>query len=53
MTATNNAIIATILVSIDVLVSVSSVEQHSDSLLSVKFRPSASNVVAHGRLTCK
>ena len=53
MTNTTNTIIATILVSMDVLVIVSSVEQHSDSLLFVKFRSSASNVVAHGRLTCK
>ena len=53
MTNTTNTIIATILVSIDVLVIISSVEQHSDSLLFVKFRPSAYNVVADGRLTCK
>ena len=50
MTTTNNTIIATIIVSIDVIVIVSTVEQHSDSLLFVQFRSSASNVVAHGRL---
>lgn len=33
MTTNNNTIIATILVSIDVLVIVSSVEQHSDSVV--------------------
>ena len=49
LTNTTNTIIA----SIDVIVIASSVEQHSDSLLFVKFRSSASNVVAHGRLTCK
>ena len=53
MTTTNNTTIATIIASIDVIVIVSTVEQHSDSLLFVKFRSSASNVVAHGRLTCK
>ena len=58
MTTTNNTItvIATIIASIasiDVIVIVSTVEQHSDSLLFVQFRSSASNVVAHGRLTCK
>ena len=53
MTNTTNTIIATILVSVDVIVIASSVEQHSDSLLFVKFRSSTSNVVAHGRLTCK
>ena len=53
MTTTNNTIIATIIVSIDVIVIVSTVEQHSDSLLLLKFRASVSNVVAHGRLTCK
>ena len=53
MTTTNNTIIATIIASIDVIVIVSTVEQHRDSLLFVKFRSSASNVVAHGRLTCK
>ena len=53
MTTTNNTIIATIIASIDVIVVVSTVEQHRDSLLFVKFRSSASNVVAHGRLTCK
>ena len=53
MTTTNNTIIATIIASIDVIVIVSTVEQHSDSLLFVKFRASASNVVAHGRLTFK
>ena len=53
MTTTNNTIIATIIASIDVIVIVSTVEQHSDSLLLLKFRSSVSNVVAHGRLTCK
>ena len=55
MTTTNNTItvIATIIVSIDVIVIVSTIEQHSDSLLLLKFRASVSNVVAHGRLTCK
>ena len=53
MTTTNNTIIATIIASIDVIVIVSTVEQHSDSLLFVKFMSSASNIVAHGRLTCK
>lgn len=53
VTNTTNTIIATIIASIDVIVIASSVEQHSDSLLFVKFRSSASNVVAHGRLTCK
>ena len=53
MTTNNNTTIATIIASIDVIVIVSSVEQHSDSLLFVKFRSSACNVVAHGRLTCK
>ena len=51
MTTTNNttAIIATIIASIDVIVIVSTVEQHSDSLLFVQFRSSASNVVACSR----
>ena len=53
MTTNNNTIIATIIASIDVIVIVSTVEQHSDSLLLLKFRSSVSNVVAHGRLTCK
>ena len=53
MTTNDNTIVATIIASIDVIVIVSTVEQHSDSLLFVKFRSSASNVVAHGRLTCK
>ena len=53
MTTTNNTIITTIIASIDVIVIVSSVEQHSDSLLLLKFRSSVSNFVAHGRLTCK
>ena len=53
MTTTNNTIIATIIASIDVIVIVLTVEQHSDSLLLLKFRSSVSNVVAHGRLTCK
>ena len=53
MTNTTNTIIATIIASIDVTVIVSTVEQHSDSLLLLKFRSSVSNVVAHGRLTCK
>ena len=33
MTTTNNTIIATIIASIDVIVIVSSVEQHSDSVV--------------------
>ena len=53
MTNTTNTIIATIIASIDVIVIVSTVEQYSDSLLLLKFRSSVSNVVAHGRLTCK
>ena len=53
MTNTTNTIIATIIASIDVIVIVSTVEQHGDSLLLLKFRSSVSNVVAHGRLTCK
>lgn len=53
MTNTTNTIIATIIASIDVIVIVSTVERHSDSLLLLKFRSSVSNVVAHGRLTCK
>ena len=53
MTTNDTTIIATIIASIDVIVIVSSVEQHSDSLLFLKFRSSVSNVVAHGRLTCK
>ena len=50
MTTNDTTIIATIIASIDVIVIASPVEQHSDSLLFVQFRSSASNVVAHGRL---
>ena len=53
MTTNNNTTIATIIASIDVIVIVSTVEQHSDSLLLLKFRSSVSNFVADGRLTCK
>lgn len=52
MTTNNKATMITIIIAIiDVIVIVSSVKQHSDSLLFVKFRSSASNVVAEGRLT--
>ena len=50
---TTITVIATIIASIDVIVIVSTVEQHSDSLLFVKFRSLASIGHGHGRLTCK